>query len=86
MTLLKDLISIPEQVQQGDFVLNLPAGLEGDAAERTLADYVITPQLAECFENALSFISSAAGDTNKRSKGAYLHGSFGSGINLLGHT
>ena len=95
MTLLKELIHIPEQVQQGDFVLNLSAGLDGEAAERTLADYVITKQLADCFENALSFISSAVEDTNKRSKGAYLHGSFGSGkshfmavlhLLLQGHT
>ena len=95
MTLINELIDIPEQVQQGDFVLNLSAGLEGEAAERTLAEYVITPQLADCFENALSFIKSTVEDTNNRSKGAYLHGSFGSGkshfmavlhLLLQGHT
>lgn len=79
MTLIKELIQIPEQVQQGDFVLNLAAGLEGDAAKRTLDEYVVTKQLAECFEDALAFVKSAVEDQNLRSKGAYLHGSFGSG-------
>ena len=79
MTLIKELIQIPEQVQQGDFVLNLAAGLEGDAAKRTLDEYVVTKQLAECFEDALAFVMSAVEDQNLRSKGAYLHGSFGSG-------
>ena len=46
-------------------------------AERTLADYVVTPQLADAFDNALGFIKAAL-DT-RGSKAAYLHGSFGSG-------
>ncbi len=79
MTLLKELIHIPEQVQRGDFVLNLASGLEADAIDRTLRDYVVTPQLARCFEDALSFIKSAVAGEQNRSKGAYLHGSFGSG-------
>jgi len=79
MTLINELIQIPEQVQQGDFVLNLAAGLEGDAAKRTLDEYVVTKQLAECFEDALAFVKSTVEDQNLRSKGAYLHGSFGSG-------
>ncbi|MBO6511102.1 MAG: hypothetical protein JJ979_21900, partial [Roseibium sp.] len=79
MTLLKDLIHIPEKVQRGDFVLNLASGLEADAIEKTLDDYVVTPQLAACFEDALAFIKSAVAGDQNRSKGAYLHGSFGSG-------
>lgn len=85
MTLIKELIEIPEQVQRGDFVLNLSQGLEGSAVHQTLAQYVVTPQLATSFEDALGFIKSAVvgGQTpqgnQNRQKGAYLHGSFGSG-------
>ena len=76
---LKDLIYIPEQVQSGDFVLNLSSGLQESAITQTLHDYVVTPQLAACFEDALSFIKSTVESSQNRSKGAYLHGSFGSG-------
>ena len=75
MPLLKDLITIPERVHTGDFVLKLSQGLS--QPEQTLRDYVVTPQLAEAFKNALGFIQQAVA-TNS-SKAAYLHGSFGSG-------
>ncbi|RKT46659.1 phage resistance protein [Thiocapsa rosea] len=77
--LIKDLIHIPERVQRGDFVLNLASGLEADAVEQTLRDYVVTPQLARCFEDALSFVKSTVNSQQNRNKGAYLHGSFGTG-------
>lgn len=79
MTLIKELIEIPEKVQRGDFVLNLSQGLEGDAVHQTLAQYVVTPQLAKAFDEALAFIKSTVADNQNRQKGAYLHGSFGSG-------
>ncbi|MBA1445772.1 MAG: phage resistance protein [Chromatiales bacterium] len=79
MPLIKELIHIPEKVQRGDFVLNLASGLEPDAIDQTLKDYVVTPQLAKCFEDALSFIKSTVTSRQNRNKGAYLHGSFGSG-------
>lgn len=75
MTLIRELISIPERVHQGDFVLRLSEGVK--AAEATLADYVVTPQLGRCFDDALTFIQSAI--VGASSKAAYLHGSFGSG-------
>jgi hypothetical protein len=75
MTLIKDLIDIPERVQQGDFVLHLAEGV--NRAEETLRDYVVTPELKECFDNALTFIRSAL--ESNTSKASYLHGSFGSG-------
>jgi hypothetical protein len=74
-TFIKDLIDIPEQVQRGDFVLRLSEGV--DRAEETLRDYVVTPELKACFDNALSFVSSAL--HSRTSKASYLHGSFGSG-------
>lgn len=75
MTFIRDLISIPERVHQGDFVLKLSDGVAH--AEQTLREYVVTPQLAESFKNALGFIQQSVA-TNS-SKAAYLHGSFGSG-------
>ena len=75
MPLLKDLITIPERVHQGDFVLKLAEGVSH--AEQTLRDYVVTPQLADAFNNAMGFIEQALLSGN--SKAAYLHGSFGSG-------
>ena len=75
MTLIKDLIEIPERVQKGDFVLKLTEGVT--RADATLRDYVVTPELKACFDSALTFISSAL--SSKSSKATYLHGSFGSG-------
>lgn len=74
-TLLKDLIDLPEQVRQGDFVLRLTEGIQHP--EQTLANYVVTPQLAGCFDRALGLIQASL--LGKTSKGSYLHGSFGSG-------
>jgi len=74
-TLIKDLIDIPERVQKGDFVLKLTEGVT--RAEATVRDYVVTPELKDCFDNALTFIQSAIGSNS--SKASYLHGSFGSG-------
>lgn len=79
MPLLRELIDIPEKVQSGDFVLNLSTGLEPAAIKQTLDQYVVTPQLVRAFEDALSFIKSTIEGNQNRQKGAYLHGSFGSG-------
>jgi len=75
MTLIKDLIEIPEQVQKGDFVLRLTEGV--NQVEQTLKQYVVTPELKDCFDNALTFIRSSL--QSNSSKASYLHGSFGSG-------
>ena len=74
-TYLKDLIDLPEQVRQGDFVLRLTEGIQ--QPDQTLANYVVTPQLALCFDRTLGMIQASL--QGKTSKGAYLHGSFGSG-------
>jgi hypothetical protein len=73
--LMKDLIDLPEHVHQGDFVLRLTEGVT--RPDETLRDYVVTPQLVRCFEDALSFIQGAV--QSRVSKAGYLHGSFGSG-------
>lgn len=72
-----DIFEIPQAVHQGDFVLRLTEGLKADRRKDTLRQYVVTPQLVQCFDQALSLIGSAV--TSNSSKGAYLHGSFGSG-------
>jgi hypothetical protein len=75
MTLLKELIDIPEHIDKGQFVLRLTEGVTDPKA--TVEAYVPTPQLVRCFDDALSFIrGSLQGAT---SKATYLHGSFGSG-------
>lgn len=75
MTLLAQLIDLPEAVHRGDFVLRLSEGVARPKA--TLADYVVTDNLARCFDSPLSLVASAL-DAHT-SKAAYLHGSFGSG-------
>jgi hypothetical protein len=75
MTKIAEIIRIPERVHQGDFVLKLTSGVAH--AEETLQSYVVTPQLVECFDQALSLIRS--GVETSGSKASYLHGSFGSG-------
>src|SRR5438105_3058280 len=75
MTLIKDLIEIPDHVEKGSFVLRLAEGVT--RPEETLREYVVTPELRACFDDALSFIKSAL--QSKTSRASYLHGSFGSG-------
>lgn len=74
-TFIKDLFDLPDAVRGGDFVLRLAEGLE--RPEQTLRDYVVTPQLAKCFDEALSLVRDAI--EGKTSKACYLLGSFGSG-------
>ena len=75
MTLIKDLIEIPDYIEKGRFVLRLAEGVT--RPEETLSEYVVTPELRACYEDAFSFIKSAL--QTKTSKASYLHGSFGSG-------
>ena len=74
---IKELLDLPAQVNKGDFVLNLAAGVDDKHASGTLQNYVVTPQLASCFEQATGFIKGAM--DSSQSKACYLHGSFGSG-------
>jgi hypothetical protein len=75
MTLLSELIDIPHEVHKSDFVISLKTAIE--QPDKTIADYVVTPQLAECFDTALSLITTSVGD--HKSKATYLHASFGAG-------
>lgn len=75
MTLLRDVIDIPERVTAKDFVVGLAEGVEDK--QRTLSTYVVTPQVSQCFDQALGLVAQAVQD--RRSRAAFLHGSFGSG-------
>ena len=72
--LLRDLVAIPEEVHAGDFVLDLAVGI---GAESTITEYVVTGQIAACFDQALGLIKSAVETSSSRA--AYLDGSSGSG-------
>ncbi len=54
MTLIRDLITLPEQVRQRQFVLRRPEGVARTG--ETLRNFVVTPQLVRCFDGALGFI------------------------------
>lgn len=73
--LIRELIHIQERVNKDDFVLKLTAGVADPGS--TLGSYVVTKELVQNFDDALGFIKGAI-DSNK-SRGSYLHGSFGSG-------
>ena len=68
MPKLRDIFDLPEQVHQGDFVLRLTDGLNAPA--ETVRDYVATPQLVKCFDQALGVVKSAI--DSRTSKGACL--------------
>lgn len=73
MKFWKDLIEIPEH--RSTFVLKLNEGL--DNAAETVDKYVVTPALADRFDQTLGLIDKAV--RTQKSQGAFLHGSFGSG-------
>ena len=77
MTLLRDVIDIPEQSHAGDFVLRLTEGVDQAHLAETLGGYVVTDDLRGAFDRALGAVATAV--TSRRSKGVYIHGSFGSG-------
>lgn len=72
---LRELFDLPERVNPDDFVLRLANAVDDPAA--ALKDYVVTDQLAKCFDEAMGLVQSAL--TSRESKATYLHGSFGAG-------
>jgi len=76
-TLLRDVIAIPDHSGAEDYVLRLTDSVGHDAAARTIDDYVVTPALADAFDQALGLVAESIG--SGVSRGAFLAGSFGSG-------
>ncbi|MEU7983269.1 DUF6079 family protein [Streptosporangium canum] len=74
-TPLRDVLYISEELSANDFVLKLSDGVS--AVKATLDSYVVTPQLADSFDAALSLVKGAL--EKRTSDAAFLHGSFGSG-------
>ena len=72
---LRDAIDIPLAVHDDDFVLQIHRAQE--TATQTLADYVVTESIAESFEKGLTLVEATL--SSGSSKGAFIHGSFGSG-------
>ncbi|MER6105848.1 hypothetical protein ABT115_27015 [Streptomyces sp. NPDC001832] len=73
---LRDVLDIKEDAHAGDFKVALTDGF-GDAQAGSVADYVVTEQLAKEFDKALRLVRGAV--RKNTSYAAYLHGSFGSG-------
>ncbi|MFW6031490.1 MAG: hypothetical protein ACOC9T_02770, partial [Myxococcota bacterium] len=72
---VKDLFELPESIHKIGFVEKLNEAV--GRPRRTAETYVVTPPLAQAFDQALRHVGS--GLKNERSQAAYLHGSFGSG-------
>ncbi|WP_063767425.1 hypothetical protein [Streptomyces sp. NRRL S-1868] len=73
---LRDVLNIREDAHAGDFKVELSHGF-GDDSAGSVADYVVTEQLAKEFDSALRLVRGAV--RKNTSYAAYLHGSFGSG-------
>lgn len=73
---LRDVLHIKEDAHAGDFKVALTEGF-GDAQAGSVADYVVTEQLAKEFDKALRLVRGAV--RKNTSYAAYLHGSFGAG-------
>lgn len=79
--LLRDVITIPTEVRQGDLVFKLNDATEHTA--ETVARYVVTDQLLQAFSEAASLVGAAVNEHS--SKAAFLSGSFGAGkSNFMG--
>ena len=72
---IDQLLQLPERVNPSDFVLRLSEGVQDPAA--TVKSYVVTPELAKNFDEALTFVKGAV--ESRQSRASYLHGSFGAG-------
>jgi hypothetical protein len=75
--LLREVLDIPLQAGAEDYVLRLTDSIEADEVARTVDEYVVTPALAEAFDDALALVAESL--TSRVSRGAFLAGSFGSG-------
>ncbi len=79
--LLRDAISIPTEVRQGDLVFKLTDAT--DQTAETVAQYVVTDQLLSAFSEAAALVGAAVKEHS--SKAAFLSGSFGAGkSNFMG--
>ncbi|MCA0156405.1 DUF6079 family protein [Tsukamurella sp. M9C] len=74
---LRETFSIPESHGTNDYVLRLSDSVERGHMQGTVDAYVVTPAIAEAFDQALGTVEEAL--RTGENKAAYLNGSFGSG-------
>jgi len=74
---LREVFTIPESTGTDDYVLRLSSSVQADQVAATLASYVVTPELAHAFDQALAVVEEAQRTGENRA--AFLEGSFGSG-------
>jgi hypothetical protein len=74
---LRDVFAIPESTGTDDCVLRLSSSVQADQVASTLSSYVVTPELAHAFDQALAVVEEAQRTGENRA--AFLEGSFGSG-------
>lgn len=72
---IDQLLQLPERVNPSDFVLKLSEGIQDSTG--TIKSYVVTPELAKNFDEALTFVKGSV--ESRQSRASYLHGSFGAG-------
>jgi hypothetical protein len=77
ITFLRDVIDIPWQAGDEDYVLRLTDSVDDQVVAQTVGDYVVTDALAAAFDQALGLVAESI--TSGISRGAFLTGSFGSG-------
>ncbi|MEW6474684.1 MAG: phage resistance protein [Actinomycetota bacterium] len=73
--LLAELLDLPTEVHQSDFVVSLANGITDP--DRLLREYKVTDDLADSLVAAVRLVASCVDDG--RSRATYWHGSFGSG-------
>ncbi|MFC0315119.1 DUF6079 family protein [Gordonia phosphorivorans] len=89
---LRETFAIPESHGTNDYVLRLSDSVADAHFADTVASYVVTPAIAEAFDQAFSVIDQSL--RTGENKAAYLNGSFGSGkshfmavlYGILGHS
>ncbi|GAA4479485.1 hypothetical protein GCM10023094_24680 [Rhodococcus olei] len=89
---LRQTFDIPVSHGTNDYVLRLSDSVAEDQLAATVDSYVVTPAIAEAFDQALSVVEESL--RTGENKAAYLNGSFGSGKShfmavlhgILGHS
>ncbi|BCN58361.1 phage resistance protein [Prescottella equi] len=89
---LRQTFDIPVSHGTNDYVLRLSDSVAADQLAATVDSYVVTPAIAEAFDQALSVVEESL--RTGENKAAYLNGSFGSGKShfmavlhgILGHS
>ncbi len=71
----RTLLDLPERVQKSQFVVVLNKSVDDPAS--VLANYAVTNQIREAYDQALGYVKSAI--DGHQNVASYLHGSFGSG-------